>query len=469
MFLFPLVYIFAFAYAIRLLLKKQIKGVLIFIVVALPIYINVLSVTYMYGFEKLVPVLQSFKEICVIGGLMMVMIDLKKKPKLHTIDKLIGLFFIISFVFLILPIGPYGFGDRLLAFKALAIFPVIYFTGRFCKAETININEVLSFIGIVAIVAGIIVLIEGITYTHIHTKTGFTDFMIHFYNGEISGNYGLIWTFETETGAKRFGSIYSSPLELAAGTILGLSAVLALTSGIKKRIEFTKFNIAVLAATLCCIILALSRASFANYFITIYFFALITKNKKIVRYFHYVFLLAVIYVVFFLKGDMFDFIVSTLNFQNASSVGHIIEWVNGVNGMIKHPFGMGLGTSGKIAMVTDDQIGGENQLIITGVQVGVPVLIMYIWAYVSMITTGLKALKTATGKKRKLILCVVLFKIGLIIPLFTSYLDIFLSITYATYFLSGLMINMIMSPVSVPVKKPVSNPVSASDLTVSAA
>jgi hypothetical protein len=445
MFLFPLVYIFSFAYAIRLLLKKQIKGVLFFIITGLPIYIHVLSVTYMYGFEKVVPVLQSFKEICIILGLGMVLWDMNKRPKFHKVDQLIGLFFIVSFIYLIIPIGPYSFTDRLLAYKALSIFPIIYFTGRFCKAETINLNEIFSYVSLVCIIAAIVVLIEFITYQHIHTKTGFTDFMIRFYNGEISGNYGLIWTFETETGLKRFGSILSSPLELASAAVLGLSVVLALATNKKYKLDLSNFNVIGFLATLICVTFAVSRASFANYFIVIYFFGHITHNKKLVTCFHVFFIIVVIYIALFLKGDMFDFIIATLNFQNASSIGHVIEWVNGINGMIAHPFGMGLGTSGKIAMVTDDQVGGENQLIIIGVQVGVPVLIMYIWAYGAMITSGLKALKTATGKKKKLILCVVLFKIGLIIPLFTSYLDIFIYITYTTYFLSGLMINMIVN------------------------
>jgi hypothetical protein len=451
MFLFPLAYITSFIYAIVLLLKKEIKGVLVFIIIGLPIYINTLSVTHMYGFGKLIPYMQAFKEICIIAGFLMVITELKKRPRMHTVDILIAVFFLVSFLYLLLPIGPYDFGKRLLAFKALSMFPVIYFTGRFCKARSINLNHVFSYICIVAIIAAsVLVLLEVIPNQHLHSRTGFTDYMIKYYNGETSGNYGLIWTFETETGAKRFGSIYSSPLELSAATILALAAILALISWRRNRPKYTTLYITGIISTLLCIIFALSRASFVNYFVVIYVFAWITRNRKILRYFHVGLALAVIYVAFFLKGDMFDFIISTLNFQNASSIGHIIEWINGINGMIAHPLGMGLGTSGKIAMVTDDQVGGENQLIIIGVQVGIPILIAYTWAYVSMIRSGLISLKTAVGNKKKIILCVVLLKIGLLIPLFTSYLDTFIYITYASYFLSGLMINYIMEKLPAP-------------------
>ena len=445
MFLFPLIYIFSFAYAIRLLLKKQIKGVLFFIITGLPIYIHVQSITYMYGFEKPVFVLQTFKEICIILGLFMVLFDMSRKPKLHLVDKLIAAFFFTSLLYLIIPVGPYDFSTRLVAFKALSIFPIIYFTGRFCRADTINLKEIFSYVCIVTIVAAVIVVIETVTYQHFHTKTGFTDFMIHFYQGEMTGNYGLIWTFETESGLKRFGSIFSSPLELASAAILSLAVVLALSTTTRNRINYSGFNVISFIASLLCVTLAVSRASFVNYFIVIYIYAHLSKNKTLVSIFHYGFICAVIYVAFLLEGDMYDFIITTLNFQNASSAGHVIEWISGINGMAQHPLGMGLGTSGKIAMTSDDHIGGENQLIIIGVQVGIPALIMYAWAYVSMITSGLRALKTAVGKKKKLIMCVVLFKIGLIIPLITSYLDIFIYLMYTTYFLSGLMINMIMN------------------------
>lgn len=446
MFLFPAAYIFSFIYAIRLLLKKEIKGVLLFIVVGLPVYINALTVSYMYGFGKVIPYLQALKEICIFSGFFMVMMDLKKKITLHPVDKLTITFFICSLAYLILPIGSYDFTSRLIAFKALSMFPIVYFTGRLCKVSSINVNHIFSFICVVAIVAGIVVLMEVITYQHIHTRTGYTDYMINVIHGEASGHYGLIWTFETETGIKRFGSIFSSPLELSAASILALAVVLALATNYKNKINFTNFNVFSFLATFAGVVFAVSRASFANYFIVIYFFAIITHNKKLVLYFQMAFMLLVIYIAFFLRqSEIFEFIINTITFENASSMGHVVETLNGVTAMVSHPLGLGLGSSGRISMEANEHIGGENQLVIIGVQVGVLALAVYIWTYILTIRTGLKELKKAAGKKKKIILCVVLIKIGVIIPLITSYIDTFIYITYTTYFLSGLMINMIMA------------------------
>ncbi len=450
MFLFPAVYIISFLYAIYLLLKKEIKGFFLFIITGLPIYINSLSVTYLYGFEKAVPVMQAFKEISLLFAFILVMLQLKKRPKLHLVDKLIILFFIYSFLYLVLPIGEYNFYNRLIAFKALSVFPLIYFTGRFCKVESININQFFSYICIVIIVAAIVLLFEVIPYQHLHAKTGLMNFMIRFFNAEERGTFDLPYTFETESGLKRFGSIFAGPLELSAASILTLSILLGLITSKSNRIKFTNFYILTFFATLFCVLFAVSRAGFVNYFLLIYLYAHITHHKTIIKYFHYFVLLILIYVTFFLKGNLYNDIVATLTFENSSSIGHVLEWINGINAMITHPFGMGLGASGRVSMETNDNIGGESQLIIIGVQVGVAMIIVYIWSYALLIKTGLKSLKTASGKKKKLILATVLLKIGFIIPLITSYFDSFIYITFASYFLSGLMINMIVTDAEPP-------------------
>lgn len=446
MFLFPLIYIFSFIYAIILLFRKEIKGVAIFIVFGLPVYIHALSISFMYGFAKAIPLLQSFKEISILAALAIVLFCLKKRPELHLIDKLVLVFLVYTFAYVLLPIGPYNFYSRLLAFKSLSFFTLIYFTGRFCNAQSININKLFSYICLVIILAALVSLfLEVIPYEHLHTRTGFMDFGIYYFNFEVSGNYGLIWTFETDSGLKRFGSIFSSPLELSTAAIVALSVLLPLATTRHNNIRFTTFNIISFLATLLCIIFAISRASFAGYFIIIYIYAWITQNRMLIKIFHYCGLAVIFYICFLLKGDLFDFIIDTLSFKNASSVGHVLEWLNGITAMVKHPLGLGLGTSGRVAIETNDNIGGENQLIIIGVQSGILMIAIYVCIYFQFIKTGLKKYKTASAKIRKLSLAVVLLRIGMIIPLLTTNTESFIYISYLSWFLSGLLINLIMN------------------------
>jgi hypothetical protein len=445
MFLFPVIYIASFIYGAYLLLKKDIRGFPVFVVGGLPIYIQALSVTHLYGFASIIPLLQGCKEIIAIGSLSMVVFTLERRPKWHPVDQWMLVFLGITFLYLLLPIGPYPFMSRLLAFKSLSMFPLIYFAGRFCKAADINLNHIFSWICIVTITAAVILIfVEWIPYAHLHTKTGFMDFHIQFFNAEQSGNYGLFWTFETEAGLKRFGSIFSSPLELAASTVLTLSLLLALAGDRFMQFRFTTFYTFTLFSTLVCILLAVSRASFANYFILFYFYALITHQKLFIKVIHYAFLFLIVLLIFIVKGDLLDFAVDTLQFQNASSIGHLIEWMKGLQAMSESPLGLGLGASGRVSMETNDNVGGENQLIIIGVQTGIPALLVYISIYYLLLLTGFRQLKYARGKKRRLIMAVLFLKIGMLIPLLTSYIDSFNYITYTINFLSGLMINVIM-------------------------
>ena len=445
MFLFPIIYIASFLYGAYLLFRKDIRGFPVFVIGGLPIYIHALSVTHFYGFAALIPFLQGCKEIIALGALVMVVFTLREKPKWHAVDQWMLVFLGATAIYLILPIGPYPFMSRLLAFKALSMFPLIYFIGRFCRAEDINLNHLFSWICLVAIAAALVLIfVEWIPYRHLHTQTGFMDFHIQFFNAEQTGNYGLTWTFETESRLKRFGSIFSSPLELAASTVLTLSVLLALAGDRFQHFRFTPFHTAAILATLICILLAVSRASFMNYFIVIYLYALITRQKKILQFFHWG-AVAVIVLLFLVdKNDLIDFIIDTILFQNASSIGHVVEWVNGLEAMAAQPFGLGLGASGRVSMENNEHIGGENQLIIIGVQVGIPILLIYIYIYWLLLKTGLQSLFASTGKKKKLILAIIFMKIGMIIPLLTSYIDSYNYITYTINFLSGLMINVIV-------------------------
>lgn len=449
MFLFLFFYITSFLYSIQQLFKKQVEGFLVFLVVGLPIYINTMSVTFMYGFEKLIPLLQSFKEIIVLATFTFLLFQIKnvKKIKLHQIDILILLFFGYTLLYVFLPIGSYSFGARAIAFKNLSFFPFLYFIGRLVDKNKMNMNKIFSFILITLLIACVVAMTERLLYQHLHTITGYSSFNAKFFQTEETGSYGLQWTFETETGLKRFGSIFSNPLEFAAATILALTCLLALVVEKKNLILLkpSNFHILTLVASLICIFLAASRASFVSYFFILYCFAIITNQKKYLYYLYTSIFFVIIYVFFWLEGDMYDFILNTITFQNSSSIGHVIEWLDGINAMIESPLGKGLGESGRVAIEEKENIGGENQFIIIGVQAGVVAMVIYLMIYVQLIRLGLKNMRLLSGHDWKICLSVVLIKLGLFIPLFTANVESYIYISYFTWFLSGLMVNIIQS------------------------
>ena len=122
LFIFPIIYFISFLQSLLRLIERKIEDFLVFFVFGLPIYTTSLSLSFLYGLGFLVPVMQSFKEISVIAGLSFVLYHWKRKIQLHLIDKLLLLFFVYTFIYVLLPIGQYGFIQKLIAFKSLSFF-----------------------------------------------------------------------------------------------------------------------------------------------------------------------------------------------------------------------------------------------------------------------------------------------------------------------------------------------------------
>ena len=60
-------------------------------------------------------------------------------------------------------------------------------------------------------------------------------------------------------------------------------------------------------------------------------------------------------------------------------MGHVLEWMMGLESMISNPLGISLAMSGNSGSVEDEvRVGGENQFLIYGVQLGFLGMILYI-------------------------------------------------------------------------------------------
>lgn len=445
MFLFPLIYISSFFLSAKELIKGNKQGILIFLVFGLPIYITTLSILMDMGMRDLIPLFQPFKELLVLGLLGVSVYCMRTRLRLHTIDYAVIAFFSYSLLYVVLPIGEYGLKDKLLAFKSTSFFPLIYFTGRLLHPALIYVNRLFSYILIVAIAAGVLVLFESLAGTHFQTFTGYADYNYYLFNQEPTGNFGLSWTFETETQLKRYASFFANPLEHAASTLLALASIAALYTYDNNRFRPNLLGKIALAATFVSIILAISRASMLSYFVMIYMYALVTRKRYIFHLFHAGAALVVLYFIYLVRNeDIYDFVIETLTFQNASSAGHVLEWIAGIQAIAENPLGLGLGASGKISGMTGTNVGGENEFIILGVQVGIVGLLLYLFIHLSIVFTAWKWLRHLKGKDRKIAMALFLIKIGSILPLLTANFESYLYVSYMIWFLSGFFVNIVM-------------------------
>ena len=89
MFLFPVIYLVFFFLSVYYVLQGKTDRFLIFVIFSLPIYITSLSVSFMYGFGSLIPLLQACKEFLVLLTLGCLIYRLKERIQFHTVDWLI--------------------------------------------------------------------------------------------------------------------------------------------------------------------------------------------------------------------------------------------------------------------------------------------------------------------------------------------------------------------------------------------
>ena len=436
--IFPLVYFASFFYSVKETLSKQHDGILIFFIFGLPIYITTLSILNLYGLGDFIPLVQYTKEIIVLITLGLLIYELEEYPSLTNLDKIILVYFFYNLIYIFLPIGGYSIFEKAIAFKNIAFFPFIYFIGRLIKPETIWVSKYKILICIIAIASGSVLLLEIATYTHLQSITGYSDYNFTFLGIEPTGHDGLTWTFEIEGGIKRFASFFANPLEHAAATLLTIAVLIALMS--KQDSANRNIILLTILAALLSVVFALSRASLAGFLLVIYIFAIVTKKKKILLAFHIAMAVILIVILYFLTDHtLSEFIINTFNFSNSSSLSHLVEWVDGIESITAHPLGIGLGESGRIAGELGLNTGGENQLIILGVQTGIISISLYISMLIISIHWSIKLFTKSSGKSKQLGILLFVFKVGMIIPMLTASIESYLYISYLGWFLTGLL------------------------------
>jgi hypothetical protein len=438
MILFALIYAAGFFYALREIFARRYEQILVFFLLSLPIYITALSTLHQAGLEFLVPVFQYSKEIILVITLAMLVFQLDAWPKLNILDKLVLGYFAWNLLYVFLPLGTFGLYDKLIAFKNVSFFPLVYFIGRLIQPEKIWIAKWQSWILVLTIAAGVVILFEALTSTHLQIFTGYAEYYRKYFGVDPTGNYGLSWTFEIEGGARRFASFFANPLELAAATLLSGAVLVAMF--IKNKIEEPRLFQAALLFSILCVVFALSRASLAGYFMASYLFFLINGNKKILWIYHGLFVVvAIVFIYFLANGIIGEFILNTFTFTNTSSLSHLVEWVDGIEAIGRSPMGLGLGESGRVAGELGLNIGGENQIIIIGVQAGVVAIGFYVLMYSVTIGWSVKLFLKGEGKEQQLGIMLFILKIGMIVPVLTAAVESYLYISAMGWFLVGLM------------------------------
>lgn len=418
-----------------------------FLLVYLPVYILSLSLVYLVtGSPALVMLFQSLKELIVLLAVFAFVIY-QKKPmdypfRLQTTDWLMVAFLGLTTVFLVLPIGQAGFISKAMYFKGMIIPGFAYFLGRNTRFDEVESRRIFQIIFVTAVAAFLVNIVEGIVLdTHLQQFTGYALFNLHISNLEPTGNYGLTWTFESANAMKRFASFFANPLELASSVLMGFSAGLICFLTSKKGVSWP--YLLVMFCSLGSLVFASSRAAFAAFFVMVLFIAIVFRLFKLIGFGFLCFLLFSAYVIFFASDDLLFYVIDTLRMEDTSSVGHVVQWALAFDSMLSNPLGIGLATSGNFGSVSDElRVGGENQFLIYGVQLGWLGMMLYIGMLISGIRESIYVFKNSENLSVARIAFVAgTVKVGLLLPMFTANIEIYTYVSWVSWWMMGVAVH----------------------------
>ena len=414
-----------------------------FLAAFLPVYITSLSVIFLATRSpELLSVFQILKELIIllaVGIFIVYRKDLFRYPlRLLATDWMMLGLLSLAFLYLLLPLGNASFLNKALYYKSMLMPGLVYFLGRNTQWDQAEIRRLFVLIfGVMFAAFGVNLIENYLLQAHLQQFTGYALYNQVINNIDPTGNFGLTWTFETQAVTKRLASFFSDPLEMASSVLMGFAAGLIwfLTT---KREENWKYLL-VMLVSLGCLVFSASRAAFGAFFIMIFFVALVFRLYKLIGAGFLALLLFGIYVVFFASEDFYFFVLDTLTFENSSSVGHVVEWLLALDSMISNPLGIGLAMSGNFGSVEDElRVGGENQFLIYGVQLGWLGLLLYSLTLATGVRDSIRVFRSTTNTAiARVAFTGAVVKVGLLLPLFTANVEIYTYVSWLTWWMIG--------------------------------
>ncbi len=431
----------------EMVFKGKWTHFIFFLAAFLPFYITSLSVIYLATSSNLIlGVFQVLKELIVLIAVLVFVFYNRKifeyPLRLQITDWLMLGFLGLGFLYLLLPIGEASFMNKVLYYKSMLIPGFIYFLGRNTRFSDLEIKRLFGIIFVIAIGAFVVNLLETfVLNSHIQQFSGYALYNQAINDIDPTGNFGLTWTFETQSVTKRLASFFSDPLEMASSVLMGFAAGLIWFLTTKKSQNW--FYLLIMFASLGSLFFSASRAAFVAFFVMIFFVALVFGLYKLIVGGFLALIAFAIYVLLFASEDFYFFVLDTLTFENSSSLGHVVEWLLALDSMVANPLGIGLAMSGNFGSVTDElRVGGENQFLIYGVQLGWIGMMLYISLIFYSIKDCIKVFYNSGNKLAARIAFVGgVVKFGLLIPLFTANVEIYTYVSWVTWWMVGYSIN----------------------------
>lgn len=441
--IFLIIYAALFIYSIDSILKGQFWIVLLYSVSFFPIYALFLTFNYsVFESVPLVSLIQYSKELIIFSALGIWFFGQRnivhKKWKFSLLDSLFIAFIALAFLFFLLGIGEATLTNRAIYLKNILLIGIFYLFGRQVKIDTKGWSQIFNIIFATTILAFGLVVLEKVFGFHFHSYVGYAQYNLDIKNIEPTGTYNLNFTFEAEGGKPRYGSFFANPLELASSMLIVTALSLVYLLSVRHEVNKYKY-LFILFCAFITVLFAYSRASFVAFFLMLLFVAFLMRYYQILKAAFVIVIIIAIYIAFFATDEVFYFVVDTISFENSSSVTHIIDWLKAVDSMLSNPMGIGLGMSGNAGGADLDIIvGGENQYLIYGVQMGFLGMLLYIGMLFFGIRNSWKGFRLSNTRQEAIIPFVAAaVKFGMLLPLFTANAEAYIYVSLVSWWLIG--------------------------------
>lgn len=395
-FIFIELYIIILVYFYRLV--KTPTQFSIFLLIFLPIN-NLINIILFHFFDisgfylNLFKMWKDFLLFFALAYWLFIFIKDRKTVKL--LDKkpfiFISLFLLLEILYVVLPIGPASFSEKLYAFRTDTFYVFFFYLGLLIPSlDFKKIMKILLYISL--LFASVSILERVINPIPFLIWLGLPDYTLYMTGGLPLTQGGLPYTFWASGGIRRVGSILLNPLDLASFSLFALPTIFLL--------EDTKKKIIAALLLILSIVFSISRMPILILMLLILlYFIMKYRNHKKILFWGFSSLFAIGVLIVFSIDKLRNLVVNTLTFKESSAQGHLHEWIMAIENLINNPFGMGLATSGSAGARFGNFGGGENQYLILGVQFGWIGLAMFILILVSSTMFIIRTYKKETYVK----------------------------------------------------------------------
>jgi hypothetical protein len=334
--------------------------------------------------SSLTSLAQLWKDILVLILTFRMLDDviLKRRPKLHYVDVVIGALLVLSLLYLIYPgpLGEIGFLDRLIGFRADTWFLFAYFIGRGLILERRHVRALLTWLILGTVIVDVVACIQFAVpnwFNDFFNKLGYAAFI------QTQSSYGdadviRLRGIPGAANLPRASSLLLGDLALSFFSVFVIAAGAALMLSAKTRKARWGYG-AFTAFAFAGLVLTLTRSAVLSATVMLLFMGLVTWRWRLIGPLLGVLVVAGLFAM--ASGIIPISAVSALtNPHEASIQAHGGAIQNSLTLLRQNPFGLGLGTTGTIGqrIYGSAAITTENWYLAIALEMGVVPAILFV-------------------------------------------------------------------------------------------